>query len=167
MVRPRIWRALSDLGRALREIRKGPQLLADLRWLVWLMAWRVSLGVAKRVVSLPRLVRIVRVTAGDSRCSGTKEIRTGLVGQWYRLASPLLPSNCLERSLLVHATWASVQLPSELRVGFRRDRTTTLGHTWVTSNDAPVLEAGDAVCGFEVACAFDDTGDRHIAQTAA
>jgi hypothetical protein len=167
VVRARFSRGLEDLGRAVGAIRKGPQPLSDAQWLLWLLAWRVSLGMAKRAVSLPRLVRAVRVTAGDSPRRAAEEIRTDLVGEWYRSESPLLPGNCLERSLLVHATWASVQRPTQLQVGFRRDRATTQGHTWVTSNGAPVLEPADAVRGFEVACAFDDTGTRHVAHTPA
>jgi hypothetical protein len=158
-------RAVEDVGRAVRAIRNGPQPLTDLRWLAWLMAWRGALGIAKRVVSLPRLVRAVRMTAGNAR-GDAGEIRTGLVGQWYREDSPVLPRNCLERSLLVHATWASVCQPSQLRVGFRRDRATTLGHTWVTANGSLVLEAAETVSGFEVACVFDDTGARRAAHPA-
>ena len=84
-MRARFSRGLEDLGRAVGAIRKGPQPLSDAQWLLWLLAWRVSLGMAKRAVSLPRLVRAVRVTAGDSPRRAAEEIRTDLVGEWYRM----------------------------------------------------------------------------------
>ena len=38
MVRGRFRRGFEDLGRAVGAIRKGPQPLSDMRWLLWLLS---------------------------------------------------------------------------------------------------------------------------------
>ena len=153
-------RAIADLSRACRAAAAGPHALADLQWLCWALCWRVSLRPAKRTLALPRLVRLVGGSAGALRRAGPGSIRTALVRGWFDRRSPLLPGNCLERSLIVHGTWASARMPSELHVGFRRAGRQTQGHTWVVAEGAVLLEARDEIARFESACVFDDGGLR-------
>lgn len=151
-------RALPDLARATRAIGKGPHPLADLRWLCWALACRAALGPAKRLVALPRLVRLVRWSAGAAESSHGTCTRTDLIGDWFARYSPLLPANCLERSLIVFGTWSSVGIPVELHVGFRRAGTATEGHTWVTARGVLLLEPRQHVAPFESTCVFDEGG---------
>ena len=152
--------AIADLARAFRAVAASPHALADLQWLCWALFWRVSLRPAKRTFALPRLVRLVGRSAGALRGTGMGSARTTLVRDWFDRRSPLLPGNCLERSLVVHGTWASARLPSELHVGFRRAGRQTQGHTWVVAEGAVLLEARDEVARFESACVLDDCGLR-------
>jgi len=160
-------RALADGQKAWRTLAAGPRPVADARWLCWMVAWRVTLGAAKVAISLPVLVRLVRVTAGGALEHQRSVLRCRLLREWYTQQSPLLPGNCLERSLLVHATWARTSASTQLVVGFRKTGHDTQGHTWVTSSGEVLLESPKDVAGFEPACVFDASGTRIAASAAA
>jgi hypothetical protein len=154
----RVGRGARDAAQALAAAARGPQPASDLRWLCWTLGWRVVLVAAKHVVPLPALVKSVRWTAGGPIAEGHAAWRRAALTRWHAEASPLLPGNCLERSLLVHATWARVADSTHLVVGFRRAGTGMHGHTWVTSAGQLLLEPRSAIEGFQPACVFDADG---------
>ena len=160
-------RVLADVNTAWHAVLAGPHPVADTRWLCWVVGWRVTLGIAKRVVSLPTLVRLVRVTAGGPVAREHADLHGGLIRKWFANQSRLLPGNCLERSLLVYATSARSSASTELVVGFRKAGQDTQGHTWVTSEGNVLLEAPSDVAGFEPAFVFDAGGTRTSAGAAA
>ncbi len=153
-------RVLLDVARAARTITRGPRPLADLGWLCWLLSCRAVLGSAKRLLALPRLVRFVRAAAPAAAASAEAGVRFARIRAWLARRSPLLPSNCLERSLIVVGTWHSGGVAVELHVGFRRSEAATEGHTWVTAGGALLLESAEQVAPFESACVFDARGVR-------
>jgi hypothetical protein len=151
-------RVLSDVRAAWRAVLAGPHPVADTRWLCWLVGWRVTLGVAKRVVALPVLVTLVRSTAGGTVAPRHSDLHNQLLQGWFAGGSRLLPGNCLERSLLVYATSARASASTELVVGFRKAGQDTQGHTWVTNEGNVLLEASNDIAGFEPAFVFDAAG---------
>lgn len=153
-------RAGIDALNAWGSVLRGPHPLADARWLCWMLFWRATLRIAKHAIPLPALVRIVRRTAGGPLDPERCRLRRRLVAEWFVRKSPMLPGNCLERSLLVHATWARAIDSTHLVIGFRSAGPRTDGHTWVTSGGELLLEPRDAIAGFEPACVFDAQGSR-------
>jgi hypothetical protein len=160
-------RAFADVRAAWRAVLAGPHPVADAKWLCWLLWWRVTLGVAKRTISLPVLVKLVRSTAGSSVDHEQADMHRRMMRQWFADQSLVLPGNCLERSLLVYATWAPSSASTELVVGFRKAGRDTQGHTWVNSDGHVLLEASSDVAGFEPAFVFDAGGTRTTAGAAA
>lgn len=156
----RVVQGFADCAGAWQAVLGGPQPLADAAWLCWILFWRLTLRGAKHAMPLPALVRIVRRTAGGPLDQARAGLRQRLVSEWFARRSPMLPGNCLERSLLVHATWARAIGSTRLMVGFRSAGRTTHGHTWVTSEGELLLERADEIAGFEPACIFDAYGAR-------
>lgn len=155
---------LRDAAVASLAAARGPQPAGDLWWLCWMFAWRVALRPAKYAVRLPLLVRLVRLTAGGTVTDQRGAWRRLMLSRWHRSGSALLPANCLERSLLVHGTWARVSSSTHLVVGFRRAGEQTHGHTWVTEAGEVLLESPAAIEGFQPACIFDADGTSLPAQ---
>lgn len=156
-------RVFADVRTAAQTILAGRYPVADARWLCWLVGWRVTLALAKRGLSLPVLVKLVRTTAGGPLERDQVDLYGRLVRGWFADQSLLLPGNCLERSLLVYATWARASASTKLVVGFRKQGQDTHGHTWVTSDGNVLLETSRDVAGFEPAFVFDAGGTRRAA----
>jgi hypothetical protein len=161
MIGGRLVALFRDVRHAVSAARGGRDPGRDLAWIAWLVLWRVCLRALKHVVPLPVLVRAVCRTAAPARGGGA--LRRQLMSEWFARRSVMLPGNCLERSLLVHATWASASAPTRLVFGFRRRGGSTQGHSWVMSDGALLLEAPGAIEGFQPACSFDPTGARAAA----
>lgn len=155
---------LRDAGVACLAAATGAHPAGDLWWLCWMLAWRAALRPAKFVVPLPLLVRLVRQTAGGPLPGERGAWRRQMLSLWHRSGSALVPANCLERSLLVHGTWARASSSTQLVVGFRRAGEQTHGHTWVTDAGEVLLESPAAVEGFQPACRFDAAGASHPAR---
>jgi hypothetical protein len=148
--------AVADLAAALQTIGSGNDRLSDGRWLLWAGLLRVSLPVLKHAVPLPRLVRIVRASGGSP--SPTLARRVGLLQRWVDRGSPLLSSNCLERSLVVYGTLLRGGADVALVLGFRRAGPHVQGHTWVERDGHLVLEPQAPADAFSRTCAFDANG---------
>lgn len=151
-------RAVMDVCDAVRSVMRGSEWLADVRWLLWVAALRGSLPVLKRLLPLPRLVRIVHRTAGVQPRAATVTRRLDLLQQWLQASSPLLSANCLERCLIVYGTTARGQEGAELVVGFRRIGGNVQGHAWVTRGGEPLVEPPAPADTFTRTCAFDARG---------
>jgi hypothetical protein len=152
----RIRSAVADLAAALHTIGRGNDRLSDGRWLLWTGVLRVSLPVLKHALPLPRLVRLVRASAGSRQPALAR--RAGLLQQWVDRSSPLLSSNCLERSLVAYGTLLSGNADVALVVGFRRAGQHVQGHTWVERDGELVLEPQAPADAFSRTCAFDANG---------
>jgi hypothetical protein len=159
---------VTSIGRAVRDlfdvVRRRPtesSRLVHCWYVVWLSGWRVLSRPAKHVVPLPALVRMIRGTVGPrAGVRAVADAREALLERLYAEHSPLLPSNCLERALVLHGTLAPAWPGTQLVVGFRRGERGVHGHTWVARDGVLQLEPPTDVRGFIPAVRFDASGAR-------
>lgn len=98
----------------------------------------LALGVAKRIVPLPRLVRWMSRRRG----AGRREHASTIVSRVLR-ASALagVPDrDCVQRSLLLLRELSSAGFSPELSIGLRREGDRLSGHAWVTVDGQVVAE---------------------------
>jgi hypothetical protein len=122
-----------------------------------MLAWRLALPLLKRLMPLPRLVRIA---AGRRRTSSFTPDQ--VVSVSHRLFRERLPesSDCLERSLLTYRFLLQAGAAPELVCGVQRSGEEVLGHAWVLVGGAPVDEAPEALARYAPVVAFDASGSR-------
>jgi hypothetical protein len=119
-----------------------------------MLAWRLALPLLKRLLPLPRLVRLA---ARGGRTSFTP---AQVVSASHRLFGTRAPesSDCLERSLLTYRFLGQAGAAPELVCGLQRAGDGVVGHAWVVVAGAPVDEAPDALAAYAAVVAFDSTG---------
>ena len=135
--------------------------LALTAWLTTrMLAWRLVLPVLKRVVPLPRLVRLMgrRHAAGPAPGAAPDAVlRTARRMYRPRVARA---DNCLERSLLTYRFLLQAGIRPELVCGVDRSEEGVVGHAWVTVDGRPVSDAPDAVARFAPLVTFGPAGRR-------
>jgi len=150
-------RVTRDLRGAARSPAARPA--SGLAWIAWLITCRWSLPLLKRALPLAWLVRLVRWSAprGDTE---TREERHRVLDGWWTAASPVLPSNCLERSLIVYGSLVEPRNDCALVVGFRKRGPLLEGHAWAALDGRPMMDTSEPGESFVPACAFDGSGRR-------
>jgi len=135
------------------------QLLAHPRDL-WLatrtVGWMTSLPLLKRVLPLPRLVRLM-ARAGNRRPREPERERH--VADLVRRLCRVSGGNCLERSLILYRYLGRMNASPQLVVGFGKPDG-YLGHVWVTVDGEPLLETADTLAAWAEATAFGAYGRR-------
>jgi hypothetical protein len=127
-------------------------------WLLLrMLAWRLALPVLKRLVPLPRLVRLAAGRRGTSPFTPAQ-----VVSASHRLFRERAPSSgdCLERSLLTYRFLLRAGAAAELVCGVRQGDSTVVGHAWVAVAGAPVDELPEALAAYSTLVAFDASGAR-------
>jgi hypothetical protein len=124
--------------RALASVLRSP---AD----TWLSArtlcWMCTLPILKRVLPLPRLVRLMWVPAQDRDRQLERELRMAKV---VRRLCRTSGGNCLERSLILYRYLARANADPQLVVGMAKPDE-YLGHVWVMLDGRPLLETAETL----------------------
>ena len=150
---------LPRIGRRLRVLAACIEGPADAWLALRMLAWRLLLPVLKRVLPLPRLVRLMW-WSGEPRpatLEGQKRIATLASG----LSGPARISaldNCLERSLLVYRFLSKAGAEPELVVGFARRGGAVQGHAWVNLDDQGLFGEDGSLGEFETTLCFGRDG---------
>ncbi len=126
-------------------------------WLVLrTLGWMGVLPVFKRVLPLPRLVRLMWVRPRDRGRDRQRDERTvQVVGRLSRASG----GNCLERSLVLYRFLSRTDADPRLVVGMAKSDV-YIGHVWVTVDGQPLLEAAETLRGYEQVTAFGPEGRR-------
>ena len=115
--------------------------IADISVVVRAAAWMSALRVAKFLVPLPRLARLMQSAPSTRVRHPSHERRvTQLVD---RVASGLRladQGNCLERSLVLYRMLGRLGAAPKLIIGVTRSGGAVAGHAWVSVDGRPVGE---------------------------
>jgi hypothetical protein len=133
---------------------------AELRLMGSMLGWRIVLPALKRLLPLPRLVRLM---AREGRGGGPRAARVGpITTAARRLFRPRIPGadNCLERSLLVYRYLLREGARPELVCGVERTGEGIAGHAWVLLDGRPVSDSPEAVARFAPIVRFGPDGER-------
>jgi hypothetical protein len=132
---------------------------ADVWLLARVLAWSFVLPVAKRMLPLPRLVRLMwsrpRSSQGDRFREDTI---TALVTWVFKTRPPGSRDNCLERSLVAYRYLSRAGLAPSLVIGIEKAPSVTHGHVWVTVEGRPVHDSPEVLARFEPVAAFGSDG---------
>ena len=144
----------SHRGARLREVLGSP---ADLLLLVRLLAWAAALPILKRTRSVSRLVALM--TPSTSQRSNARIERNAVTLSRWIYRAPLVPDNCLERSLLAYRYLVRDSREHRLYLGIRADEGGYPGHAWLTVDDVPVHEPDESLETYVPLVVFDGYGN--------
>ena len=142
---------LARRARALREVVATP---ADVALLVRMLGWAAALPVLKRVVPLPRLVRLCSAEPDVEGRRLERERQVATLARWISRPSRLRDENCLERSLVTFRFLSELDADPVLFVGVRKTEEGVVGHAWVTVDGEPVHDSPASVVEFTPLVAF-------------
>ena len=115
--------------------------LADASVVIRAAIWMIALRVAKFVLPLPRLARMMHARARVAARDHLRERRVthlvDRVAQTLRLADH---GNCLERSLVLYRMLGGLGASPQLIIGVTRNGGALGGHAWVSVDGQPVGE---------------------------
>jgi hypothetical protein len=121
--------------------------------------WALVLPVLKRILPLPRLVRLTAPRRARSRGDRARERElVTLTNALYASGLVVRSPNCLERSLVAFRYLARSGADPLLVVGFRREENEVQGHVWVTVDGTPVADDLASLETYTRTMAFDRRG---------
>ena len=122
------------------------------------LGWMCVLPVLKRIIALPRLVRLMWADPSPSGRDPEREQRAIQVVARLSRASG---GNCLERSLILYRYLSRAGADPCLVVGMTRsDR--YFGHVWVTLDGRALLETSETLRSYAQVTAFGAEGRRVV-----
>lgn len=130
-------------------------LVVGLRVLPWLLA----LPFLKRMLPLPRLVRLawVQPRAGR-RDRGAELAAVSVVRLLFRARKVIADDNCLERSLVSYRLLSRLGARPQLVVALSHERAEAKGHVWVVVDGSPVAENAEHLRAYTPLMCFDAQG---------
>ena len=121
--------------------------------------WAAVVPILKRVVPLPRLVRLFATGCAGGRNPAREERVIASVVRIYRSGLIRQGDNCLERSLVTYRYLGALHADPQLVVGMSRREKGT-GHVWVTVDGRPVHDTAETLDGMEPVVRFAADGSR-------
>jgi hypothetical protein len=140
-----------------RRLLRSP---AETLLLIRMSFWATIVPVLKRVLPLPRLVRLAatgRAAGGRNRAREERVIAS--VVRIYRSGLIRQSDNCLERSLVTYRYLGALHAEPQLVVGMSRREKGT-GHVWVTVDGRPVHDTAETLDDMEPIVTFAADGTR-------
>lgn len=137
--------------------RSAPQIgSAKTAWLMMRMAaWSLALPVLKRLLPLPKLVRLMSRESSVQRSNENERTIARSARRIYRLRQH---GSCLERSLTAYRYLSGASANPLLVVGVGRDDRDVIGHAWVLIDGQPLYESSAALESFVPVVAFASDG---------
>ncbi|MGH2457753.1 MAG: lasso peptide biosynthesis B2 protein [Chloroflexota bacterium] len=136
------------LTRSLRRFLalSGPERALLIRAYVDLL----QIDVALRIFGFQRVVRRVPPASADRVVRIEDRSRAGQYARWLEVAARhhVARARCLQRSLALHRWLRQEGLPSELRIGVRKEAGVLQAHAWVELGDQVVNDRPDAIAEF-------------------
>jgi len=137
---------------------------ADVWLLARMVAWVCALRLLKRVVSLPRLVLLVRQEPHGRRDTGAEQ-KVVVLARWTsRFTRWSAQGPCLERALVAYRYLTAMAANPVLVIGVapgERAINGSRGHAWVTVDGTPVDDSGESLQGFATIVAFGPDGQPY------
>lgn len=128
----------------LRELGSVLRSPADAWLSVRTLGWMCTLPFLKRVLPLPRLVRLMWLPARARDREPERELRVAKV---VRRLCRTSGGNCLERSLILYRYLTRANADPRLVVGMGKPDE-FLGHVWVTVDGRPLLDTPETLCAY-------------------
>ena len=128
-----------------------------------MLAWAGSLPILKRVLPLPRLVRLLARPREAARKPEREWRIAALSRRVFRTRSALHADNCLERSLVAYRYLGAAGAHPQLVVGASPGETVH-GHVWVTVDGSAIHDAPHELAAWTPVVVFDADGTRHPAR---
>jgi hypothetical protein len=143
---------MSDTERTLRDgLSSASSAFLALR----MSAWVLVLPLAKRIVSIERLAKVMWRGRASERDRGREELAVRLASRLTRFSG----RNCLERSLILYRYLSDGGADPVLVLGIDDARQRN-GHAWVTLDGVPVIESAAALEKYEPIVAFGRSARR-------
>ena len=122
----------------------------DLRLAVGAYVALLTTDVALRVLGYRRLVERIERGPAEAAISLRRLHRARRYAGWLEAASHrhVVRARCLHRSLALHAWLRAKRLPSELKIGVRKESGELRAHAWVVLGEHVVNDRQEAVAGF-------------------
>jgi hypothetical protein len=140
----------------LREAVRGP---GDAWLFTRIVAWSLVLPLAKSLVSVPRLTRLMRSDARTISREPEREQAVASLTAWvFKTRPPGSRDNCLERALVTYRYLCQAGARPELVMGIARDENGVHGHAWVTVDGRAVHDTPEALAVFEPILRFRSDG---------
>jgi Transglutaminase-like superfamily len=140
----------------LGEAVKGP---ADAWLLTRIVAWSLVLPLAKSLLSVPRLTRLMRTDARTASREPEREQAVASLTAWVFKTRPRgSRDNCLERALVTYRYLCRAGAHPELVMGVARGEEGVHGHAWVTVDGHAVHDTTTELARFEPILRFGSDG---------
>jgi transglutaminase superfamily protein len=140
----------------LRDSVKGP---ADAWLLTRIVGWSLVLPLAKSLVSMPRLTRLMQTSARATSRDPEREKTVASLTAWVFKTRPRdSRDNCLERALVTYRYLCRAGARPELVIGMARDAEGVRGHAWVTVDGRGVHDTPMALAVFQPILRFRSDG---------
>lgn len=131
----------------------------DVLLLARMTVWAAAAPVLKRVLPLPRLVRLAATGKPRARDRAREQRVIAAVTRIYRSGLIREGDNCLERSLVTYRFLGPAGSDPKLVVGMSRvDKKS--GHVWVLVDGRPVHDTDETLRDMEPLFAFSANGSR-------
>jgi hypothetical protein len=145
-----------DWGHRVARLRAVLGSPADLLLFARLLVWAAALPILKRTRSVTRLVALM--TPAESQRSSARIERNAITLSRWIYRAPLVPDNCLERSLLAYRYLVRDRREHRLYLGIRAEEGGYPGHAWLTVDGVPVHEPDESLEAYVPLVVFDGYG---------
>jgi hypothetical protein len=154
---PVLVRGLSRFRAARSRVRTP----ADAWLVVRMLAWAAALPLLKRVLPLPRLVRLAASRPRTDGLESGKREQLAAFARWiYGQGVFTRDPNCLERSLVAYRFLTRAGAEPRLMVGLAKAREGIVGHAWVVVDGRPLNDSPVVLEGFVPVVEFGADGTR-------
>jgi hypothetical protein len=126
----------------------------DLILIARMMPWRIVLPIAKRVVSLSKLVSFMELPRRSSARQPFREKRVASLAHRVSGLGSRSSANCLERSLLAYRFLSEMGAAPRLVLGVRKEGEKVEGHAWVEVDGRAVAEQPPQELGYAPTTSF-------------
>jgi hypothetical protein len=141
------------------RLRDAVERPGDAWLLTRILAWSVVLPLAKSLVSMPRLTRLMRTDARTTSREPERERTVVALTAWVFKTRPRgSRDNCLERALVTYRYLCQAGAHPELVLGMARDENGIHGHAWVSVDGRAVHDTPAALAAFEPILRFRSDG---------
>ena len=133
---------------------------AEILLVARMVAWFIPMPLVKRVISLPRLTRIMWSEPGDLATTPEQQRRIIAAARFLVRSRPFgREGDCLDRGLVNFRFLSRADLAPRLVLGVRRDGGRVDGHAWVVVKGEPVGESSSSVERFVPIAVFGRGGE--------
>ena len=149
--------------RRLAAVRARVRSPRDALLLGRMIGWALVVPALKRLLPLPRLVRLAARPRPAAPAQHDVEQVTAFARWIYRRGLLTRDANCLERSLVSYRFLTEAGAGPRLVVGFAKADGGVVGHAWVVVGEEPVNDSWAAVSEYVPTIEFGpDGGERRL-----
>ena len=110
--------------------------------------WLGTIDLGLRLLGFQRLINLVPTAREDANTGIPRHIFTYAAAIDLAARHHVVPARCLHKSLILHFWLRREGIPSELKIGVRKEGTELRAHAWVELGGHVINDDVDAVAGF-------------------